>query len=138
MPLDTKVMYSDAGVECMVSGFVFYTGKLAAGRDVKCLTPSDDIAYTRPLDSMHLEKKDSLKQPAEDLDRVQAEHDANGTLYRESACCHVGRLGVTRTCNGCRLNRGDKTCLEAMMADIVSRVNRLRGDCYTATERDMR
>ena len=84
--------------------------------------------YTRPLDSMHLEKKDSLKQSAEDLNRVQAEHDANGTLYRESACRYVGRLGVTSMCNGCRLNCGDKTCLEAMMADIVSRVNRLCGD----------
>lgn len=41
--LDTKVMYNDAGVEYMVSGFVFDTSKLAAGWDVKCFTPSDDI-----------------------------------------------------------------------------------------------
>lgn len=126
--LDTKVMYNDAGVEYMVSGFVFDTSKLAAGWDVKCFTPSDDIVYTRPLDSMHLEKKDSLKQLAEDLNRVQAKLGANGTLYRELACCYVGRLGVTSMCNGCRLNRGDKTCFEAMMADIVSRVNRLCSD----------
>lgn len=126
--LDTKVMYNDAGVEYMVSGFVFDTRKLAAGWDVKCFTPSDDIVYTLPLDSMHLEKKDSLKQLAEDLNRVKAKYDANGTLYRKLICCYVGRFGATCACDGCRLNCGDKTCFEAMMADIVSRVNRLAGD----------
>lgn len=124
--LDIKVMYNDAGVEYMVSGFVFDTSKLAVGWNVKCFMPSDDIVYTRPLDSMHLEKPDSLKQLAEDLNRVQAKHDANGSPYKETSCCYVGRFGVT--CKGCRLNCGDKTCFEAMMADIVSRVNRLCGD----------
>lgn len=67
--LDTKVMYNDAGVEYMVSGFVFDTRKLAAGWDVKCFTPSDDIVYTRPpwrecvrLFIMHRRQKRNLRK----------------------------------------------------------------------------
>lgn len=128
VPFDTKVMYNDKGIGYEVGRFIFWTGPSEYGWDVECFIPSENIVYTRPLDSMYLEKPDSLKQLAEDLNRVQAKHDANGTLYRELACCYVGRLGVTCMCNGCRLNCGDKTCFEAMMADIVSRVNRLCSD----------
>lgn len=129
IPLDTKVLYNDRGVEYEVNRFTF--GFDVITHDAEWTAESygtGDMVYHLPPDSMYLEKPDSLKQLAEDLNRVQAKHDANGTLYRELACCYVGRLGVTCMCNGCRLNCGDKTCFEAMMADIVSRMNRLCGD----------
>lgn len=129
IPLDTKVLYNDRGVGYEVNGFTF--GVDVITHEVEwtvCSYGTGDMVYHLPVNSMHLEKPDSLKQLAEDLNRVQAKHDANGALYRELTCCYVGRLGGTCTCNGCRLNHGDKTCFEAMMADIVSRVNRLAGD----------
>lgn len=126
VPFDTKVMYNDKGIGYEVGRFIFWTGPSEYGWDVECFIPSENIVYTRPLDSMYLEKPDSLKQLAEDLNRVQAKHDANGSPYKETPCCYVGRFGVT--CKECRLNYGDKTCFEAMMEDIVSRVNRLCGD----------
>lgn len=128
VPFDTKVMYNDKGIEYGVERFVFGTGLHGYGWGVECHLPPDNIVYKRPLDSMYLEKPDSLKQLAEDLNRMQTKHEANGTLYGELACCYVGRLGVTSMCNGCRLNCGDKTCFDAMMEDIIRRVNRLAGD----------
>ena len=128
VPFDTKVMYNDKGIEYEVKRFVFGTGLHGYGWGVECSLPSENIVYKRPLDSMYLEKPDSLKQLAEDLNRIQTKHEANGSLYRESACRYVGRLGATSMCDGCRLNCGDKRCLEAMMEDIVKRVNRLAGD----------
>lgn len=129
VPLDTKVVYDDKGIEYGVCGLVFrsMTEICEAGWTVELVTAENNVRQVS-LDYMYLEKPDSLKQLAEDLNRVQAKHDANGTLYRNLACCYVGRPGVTCMCNGCRLNCGDKTCFEAMMADIVSRVNRLCGD----------
>lgn len=121
------MLYNDRGAEYGVSRLTF--GFDVITREGEWTAESYgtvDMVYHLPVNSMYLEKPDSLKQLAEDLNRVQAKHDANGTTYRDSACCYVGRLGVT--CKVCRLNRGDKTCFEAMMADIVSRVNRLAGD----------
>ena len=128
VPFDTKVMYDDKGIEYEVERFVFGTGLHGYGWGVECSLPPENIVYKRPLDSMYLEKPDSLKQLAEDLNRIQTKHEANVSLYRELACCYVGRLGATSMCNGCRLNCGDKRCFEAMMEDIIKRVNRLAGD----------
>lgn len=125
---DTKVMYNDKGLEYKVARFIFWTGPDGYGWDVECFIPSENIVYTRPLDSMYLVRPDSLKQLAEDLDRMQAKHEANGSPYRELACCYAGRLARGGSCKECRLNHEDKTCFEAMMDDIVNRVNRLAGD----------
>lgn len=128
IPLDTVAMYDDGGNVHSVRQFI-YTNDFDLGDKWMngWYMVVDDYETTKP-EQMYLTKSDSLKQLAEDLNRVQAKHDANGTLYRELACCYVGRLGMTCMCNGCRLNYGDKTCFEAMMADIASRVNRLCGD----------
>ena len=128
IPLDTVAMYDDDGNVHSVRRFI-YTNDFDLGDKWmnSWYMVVDDYKTAKP-EQMYLTKPDSLKQLAEDLNRVQAKHDANGTLYRELACCYVGRLGGTCICNGCRLNHGDKTCFEAMMADIVSRVNRLCGD----------
>ena len=128
IPLDTVAIYDDSGNVYSVRRFI-YTNDFDLGDKWinSWVMVVDDYKTAKP-EQMYLIKPDSLKQLAEDLNRIQAKHDANGTLYRELACCYVGRLGVTCMCNGCRLNCGDKTCFEAMMADIVSRVNRLCGD----------
>ena len=118
VPLNTYELYTDDG-ETVKVGSIIYNRYSWYVR-----SPGSGRLYR--LDTLHRTKQDSLKQLAEDLNRVQAKHDANGATYRDSACSYVGRLGVT--CKGCGLNRGDKTCFEAMMADIVSRVNRLAGD----------
>lgn len=126
--LDTKVMYNDKGIEYEVGRLIFGTGPYGGDWDVECFIPSENIVYTRPLDSMYLEKPNSLKQLAEDLNRVQAKHEANGSPYRELACCYAERLARGSSCKECRLNHKDKTCFEAMMDGIVNRVNRLAGD----------
>lgn len=128
IPLDTVALYDDDGKVYSVRRFI-YTNDFDLGDKWinSWVMVVDDYKTAKP-EQMYLTKPDSLKQLAEDLNRVQAKHDANGTLYRELACCYVGRLGVTSMCDGCRLNCGDKTCFEAMMADIVSRVNRLCSD----------
>lgn len=122
IPLDTKVLYDTRGAKRNVQAF------MRSVDDGRWMVFFLDFNGSSSPDKMRLTPPDSLKQLAEDLNRVQAKHDANGTLYRESACCYVGRLGATCMCNGCRLNCGDKTCFETMMEDIVSRVNRLCGD----------
>ena len=126
IPLDTVAIYDDDGNVHSVRRFI-YTNDFDLGDKWmnSWYMVVDDYKTAKP-EQMYLTKPDSLKQLAEDLNRVQAKHDANGATYRDSACYYVGRLGAT--CKGCGLNRGDKTCFEAMMADIVSRVNRLAGD----------
>lgn len=37
---------------------------------------------------MNIEKPDSLKQLAEDLNRIQTKHEANGSLYSGVADCY--------------------------------------------------
>ena len=71
VPFDTKVMYDDKGIEYEVERFVFGTGLHGYGWGVECSLPPENIVFKRPLDSMYLEKPDSLKQLAEDLNRMQ-------------------------------------------------------------------
>ncbi len=83
---------------------------------------------TPTSNDMFIEKPDSLKRLAEDLNRVLAKHEAYGTPYAKSACWYAGRPVASSMCNGCRFNCGGRTCFEAMMEDIIRRVNRLAGD----------
>ena len=70
------------------------------------------------------ERPDSLKRLAEDLNRAWNVH---GKGYRDMPCHYDKDRG--EYCNDCRLcSHGKMDCLDAMMADIVSRVNRLAGD----------
>ncbi len=128
VPFDTKVMYDGGGIGYEVERFVFGTGLHGCGWGVECSLPPEDTVYRRPLDSMYLEKPDSLRQLAEDLNRIQAEHEANGSPCRGLACCRVGRPGAAGMRDGCRPDCGDKGRFEAMMGDIIERVNRLAGD----------
>lgn len=59
VPLDTKVMYDDDGIEYEVSGLIFGTSKYGVGWDVECRTSDSGCIYTRPLDFMYIERPDS-------------------------------------------------------------------------------
>lgn len=125
IPLDTKVLYNDRGVEYEVNRFMF--GFDVSTHEVEWTAESygtGDMVYRLPVNSMHLERPDSLKQLVRDLNRVRDAHDERGKSYTDTPCDYDGNRG--KFCNDCRLNRhGECACFEAMMDDIVSRVNRL-------------
>ena len=128
IPLDTKVLYNDRGVEYEVNRFTF--GFDVITREGEWTAESygtGDMVYRLPVNSMHLERPDSLKQLMEDLNRVRDAHTENGKDYMDTSCIYVEDL--SHYCNDCRLNRhGKTTCFDAMMDDIINRVNRLCGD----------
>lgn len=129
IPLGTKVLYNDRGVEYGVNRFTF--GFDVITHEAEWTAESygtGDMVYRLPVNSMYLEKPDSLKQLAEDLNRAWDAYDVHGRGYRDMPCCYDKDRG--KYCNDCRLNSNGKgaTCFDAMMADIVSRVNRLAGD----------
>lgn len=126
VPLDTKVLYNDRGVAYEVNRFTF--GFDVITHEAEWTAESygtGDMVYRLPVNSMHRERPDSLKQLAEDLDRVWDAHDERGKDYRDTPCDYDMNRG--KYCNDCRLHNHEagETCFEAMMDDIVSRVNRL-------------
>lgn len=122
VPFETKVMYDDKGIEYEVGRFVFGTGPHGYGWDVECFIPSENIVYTRPLDSMYLEKPDSIRQLVEDIERAQYACDHNG--LHVAACRYSGN----DTCCGCDFRPDYDTCSGKMLGDIAARVKRLCGD----------
>ncbi len=122
VPLDTKVMYNDKGIKYEVVSLIFGTSKRCAGWDVECSTSDSDCIYTRPLDSMYLEKPDSIRQLVEDIERAQYACDRNG--MHMAACRYSGN----DTCCGCDFKPEYSTCAGEMLRDIVARINRLAGD----------
>lgn len=127
VPLDVKVMYSESGIEYEVDTLLFERGTDThdAGWTVRGCDHSSTMVYSFPLDSMYLEKPDSLKQLMRDLNRVQDAHDERGKKYYETPVDYIQCQG--KRCDDCRLHDHEmgETCFEAMMDDIVSRVNRL-------------
>lgn len=127
IPLDTKVLYNDRGIEYEVNRFMF--GFDVSTHEVEWTAESygtGDMVYRLPVNSMHLERPDSLKQLAEDLNRAWDVCNAHGKGYRDMSCYYDKGRG--EYCNDCRLNsHGKMACFDSMMADIVSRVNRLCG-----------
>lgn len=128
--LDTKVLYNASGDEFEVRWLTFSTGPYGPGWSVKVYDPSDgdtsdDRGNTLPLDFMYLENPDSLKQLAEDLNRMQEDYVSNGNNYQNTPCAYAG--GKERSCKHCKLDHDNK-CFENMIRDIVGRVNRLAGD----------
>lgn len=129
IPLDTKVLYNDRGVEYGVNRFTF--GFDVITHEAEWTAESygtGDMVYRLPVNSMHLERPDSLKQLAEDLNRVRDAYDVHGRGYKDIPCYYDKDRG--KYYNDCRLNSHGKgaTCFDALMNDIVSRVNRLAGD----------
>lgn len=126
IPLDTKVLYNDRGVEYEVNRFTFGFDVIThEGEWTAESYGTGDMVYRFPVNSMHLERPDSLKQLAEDLNRVRDAHDERGKKYHETPVDYIQCQG--KRCDDCRLHNHEigETCFEAMMDDIVSRVNRL-------------
>lgn len=124
VPLDTKVMYDDKGIEYEVIGLIFGTSKYVVGWDVEGRASDSGCIYTRTLDSMYLEKPDSLKQLAEDLNR--AVNYMNGHVYQSASCAYMN--SNDGACERCKFKKTSDTCSAAMFKDIAARVSRLCGD----------
>jgi hypothetical protein len=120
VPLDTKVMYKANGEEFKVRWFTYSTCPYGPGWSAKVYDPSDTIA----LDFLHLEKPDSLKQLAEDLNRMV--NFKRGYGYSSSSCAYTGISGST--CDCCKFKDSSDMCSFAVIKDIAARVNRLCGD----------
>lgn len=120
MPLDTKVMYKASGEELKVRWFTYSTGPYGPGWSAKVYDPLDAIA----LDFLRIEKPDSLKQLAEDLNRMV--NCKRGYGYSSPSCAYTGNNGST--CDGCKLKDSSDICSVAVIKDIAARVNRLAGD----------
>lgn len=127
IPLDTALLYGKvSGDEYEVVCFSF-SPSMRQWR-VK-LKRRDDLGIYA-TESFTLSQPDSLEKLAEDLNRAWDVGNA-----QEKGCrympCYYGYYDKGRGahCNDCRLNsNGKMNCLDAMMADIISRVNRLAGD----------
>ena len=116
IPSNVKVMYEKDGTVRYVDDLIYLTisKKWRVSSGPLALRPSE----------LYLNKPDSLKQLVEDLNRAW---DVSGKGCRYMPCYYDKDRG--EHCNDCRLNsHGKMMCLDAMMSDIVSRVNRLAGD----------
>ena len=123
IPLDTKVLYNDRGVEYEVNRFMF--GFDVRTHEVEWTAESygtGDMVYHLPVNSMYLEKPDSLKQLVEDIERAQYACEHNG--LHVAACQYSGNI----TCCSCDFNPDNGTCVGTMLGDIAARINRLCGD----------
>lgn len=120
VPLDTKLLYSDKGIEYEVDGFTFRSG--AAARDAEWLVEGfgpepENMIYSLPLDSMYLEKPDSWEKLEEDLDRCIKESDL---------CWYYNPSGQ---CNDCTISGNEsRGCTSIVLEDIKKRIRKLRGD----------
>lgn len=123
VPLDTKVVYDDKGIEYGVCGLVFrsMTEICEAGWTVELVTAENNVRQVS-LGYMYLEKPDSLKQLVEDIERAQHACEHNG--LHVAACRYSGN----ETCCDCDFSHDNGTCVGKMLGDIATRVHRLCGD----------
>lgn len=127
IPLDTVALYDDDGNVHSVRRFIYTTDFDLGDKWMNSWVMVVDDYKTAKPEQMYLTKPDSLKQLAEDLNRAWDACNVHGKGYRDMSC-HYDK-GRGEYCNDCRLNSHGKTmCFDAMMADIISRVNRLAGD----------
>lgn len=123
IPLDTKVLYNDIGVGYEVNRFTFeFDVSTHEGEWTALSYGTGDMVYRLPVNSMHLERPDSLKQLVEDIERAQYACEHNG--LHVAACRYSGN----DTCCGCDFRPDYSTCSGKMLGDIAARVNRLCGD----------
>lgn len=123
--LDTNKLYDDEGVSYEVYGLVYrHTPKQSVGDWMVELVTTDNKVRQVPLDSMYLENPDSLRQLAEDLNRMV--NCKRGYDYSSPSCAYTGNS--SSTCDGCKLKDSPDICSVAVLKDIAARVNRLCGD----------
>ena len=110
IPFDTEHLYLDNGSKQDVVSFTFNKKESLWLIETK-FSICDSTNF-------HLNKPDSLKQLAADIDRTLNHPDG-------IVCAYANRK--RRECNGCKLS-GHLSCLKAFTSDISSRVHRLAGD----------
>lgn len=117
IPSNVKVMYEKDGTVRYVNDMVYLaiSKKWRVNSGSLMLVPSQ----------LYLNKPDSLKQLAADLDRL-----ANDP--KTSACTYLNRDECK--CNGCKFQKnswdssGHKNCTKPFLLDVAARVHRLCGD----------
>lgn len=117
IPSNVKVMYEKDGTARYVNDMVYLvtSKKWRVSSGPLMLVPSQ----------LYLNKPDSLKQLAADLDRV-ANHPDMGV------CAYLDR--DDNDCDGCKFSDseldcfGRKNCIKSFTLDVIARVHRLAGD----------
>lgn len=129
IPLDTTLLYDRDGRGIVVNEFKFKINTATRASSWIAVAAYEGAKNwgTFMPQSLFIEKPDSIKQLAEDLNRAFDVGNAQEKGCRYMPCYYDNDRGAH--CNDCRLNsHGKMDCLDAMIADIVSRVNRLCGD----------
>lgn len=117
IPLDTECLYSYDGKKQVVLSFTYYK------KEDRWKIETDSLITNSTF--LHLTKPDSLKQLADDLDRVANDPEM-------SACTYLNR--DKRSCYGCKFQKtnlnsfGFRNCTKLFLLDVAARVHRLAGD----------
>lgn len=116
IPSNVKVMYEKDGhvvrVDDLVHGIISKKWRVQSGRDMFNTS------------KLYLNKPDSLKQLAADLDRLVNDPEM-------LACTYLNR--DKRNCCGCKFKNsldefGNRNCTKPFLRDVAARVHRLCGD----------
>ncbi len=124
IPLDTTVLFDKDGKELCVKRVEFDPFGKEWSFAVRIDSVSRLVVYRRPC-VVYLEKPappDSWKRLLEDLGRTVE----SGDEFSSPACAYTNHGGST--CGDCKYLNGRETCTNAMLADIASRIRKLRGD----------
>lgn len=116
IPSNVKVMYEKDGTVRHVNDMVYLaiSKRWRVSSGPLMLVPSQ----------LYLNKPDSLKQLAADLDRLANDPEI-------SACTYLNR--DKRNCCGCKFKNnidefGNRNCTKPFLLDVAARVHRLAGD----------
>lgn len=116
IPSNVKVMYKKDGSVVRVDDMIYlaFSKKWRVSSGPLMLVPSQ----------LYLNNPDSLKQLADDLDRLINDPET-------AACTYLNR--DKRNCCGCKFKNslddfGNRNCTKPFLLDVAARVHRLRGD----------
>jgi hypothetical protein len=120
IPLDTEVLYDRYGFKNFVKSFMYVirTDTCTGIWRVKFITGTSLFAVS----DMHLAEPDSWEKLDEDLHAVEVCGDSPD--LEDPVCAYARNIG--KKCAECKLYAGD--CTVNMCKDIVSRINKLRGE----------
>lgn len=124
--LDTTLLYDRDGRIILVNEFKFKINTETSASSwiaVAAYEGAKNLGTFMPQ-SLYLDKPDSIKQLAEDLNRMV--NCKRGYGYSSPSCAYTGNSGST--CDGCKLKDSSDICSVAVIKDIAARVNRLCGD----------
>lgn len=113
VPLTTKVMYDDDGVEGTVQTLMFsrYDGKWVASIKRGTIKTGYETAL------LHLHRPDSLEKLADDLGRYADDM---------SSCSYFG-MTIDKTCDDCPASGRWIDCASTVLKDVARRVAALAG-----------